>query len=101
MSRSKLEEYISIIRTLSLEGPLTPDQLRSLETLSAAKTNLSLSFLAKNGMVERISFEKDPAYAATIRGTKVLRYFNVSATQGIVPGETQKPKSAHKRFSSK
>jgi predicted transcriptional regulator len=76
MRRSHLEKYIEIIGVLAQNGPLKLTPLTYKANLNCSVLKEDLSFLVKQGLVEKRTIGNTKIFfAITQRGINVLKYF--------------------------
>jgi predicted transcriptional regulator len=74
--RSKLEMYIAILDALGSKGPLKLTHLMYKANVNCTILNEHLSFLIKQGLIEKHIIEKERiVFKITKSGMNVLKYF--------------------------
>ena len=75
-TKSKLEQYLNIIKVLRNNGPLTLNQIIKKTNLENTIFKNHLDFLTKQGLVEKQAFRPNKVvFIVTQVGTNVLEYF--------------------------
>jgi predicted transcriptional regulator len=76
LRRSKLETCVSILETLSSNGPLKITHAMHKANLNCTVLKNYFDFLIKQGAVEETSIERERSiYAITDKGLSLIKYF--------------------------
>jgi predicted transcriptional regulator len=75
MSRTKLQEYVAIVKFLAEYGPSGVELMKSKAHFNCDKLVGNLEFLIKQGLIEETTRKNEVAYTATERGIRVLQFF--------------------------
>lgn len=74
--KSKLEQYLDVLKVLRHNGPLTLNQIIKKASLESTIFKNHVDFLIKQGMIEKqVLKSNNVVFSITQRGTNVLGYF--------------------------
>lgn len=74
--KSKLEQYLDVLKVLRYTGPLTLDQIIKKASLESTIFKNHIDFLVKQGIVEKqVLKSNNVVFSITQLGTNVLGYF--------------------------
>lgn len=92
MVHSRLEMYISILKSLSCRNPLKLSHIKNKVEVERLELKKCLGSLARHGLVKKRTVGKRTvAYVTSQRGRKVLKYFRELERNLPNLKETEKP----------
>ncbi len=77
MSRSVLQLYIGIAKTLMKHGPLSIQEIAPLLKAKPSSLSEPMNFLEKKGIIRKRGSKSTAYYSITKHGTEILRYFKI------------------------
>ncbi|MCW3996177.1 MAG: hypothetical protein NWE98_08545 [Candidatus Bathyarchaeota archaeon] len=81
MKRTKLEEYLAIIETLIVHGPIGTAELAQLSSLDDAKLGENLSFLFEQNTIEKRRLGNSVTYLVSPLGIRIFKYFSSQSSE--------------------
>ena len=78
MKPSKLEEYISILQTLLIHGPIQLTEIESLVHIERIELRKDLIFLLEQNAIEKKPSTTELAYVASPLGIRLVKYFGLN-----------------------
>jgi len=78
MNCSKLEEYITILQTLLLHGPISLTEIESLIRIERFELINDLAFLLEQNAVTKKFSDESSAYVAAPLGVRLVKYFGLN-----------------------
>ncbi len=77
MVTSKLEQYLTIAKTIMESGPLTFEQLTRLLRVNTFSLKKALGFLVDQGLVKANNTDKKVTYTLAPGGFNILSFFKL------------------------
>jgi hypothetical protein len=78
MKRTKLEEYIAILQTLFIHGPIQLSEIESLVRLERIELRKDLTFLLEQNAIEKKLSDTASAYNVSPLGVRFVKYFGLN-----------------------
>jgi len=75
MKRTTLEEYVTIIKTISEHGPIDFTQIKSSTNIDVSKLAKALDFLTIQKIIEKNHSNQPVSYIASKIAIAIVRYF--------------------------
>ena len=87
MKRTKLAEYVAIIKVLAKNGPMKSEEIASASRFAQARIQEELDFLVQQEAIKKLASKKTVTYAASSKGLKILKFFNIEPSVEASPGK--------------
>jgi predicted transcriptional regulator len=77
MKCTKLEEYITILQTLFIHGPIQLTEIENLVRLERIELRKDLTFLLEQNTIEKKPSDKASTYVVSPLGVRLVKYFGL------------------------
>jgi predicted transcriptional regulator len=81
MTASKLEKYLEILKTITLNTPIKGSKVAYEVNITFNEAKNYLNFLVNQGLIERKGYNQKVTYAITRRGLSIVKHFGMTTQQ--------------------